>query len=70
MLESGKTIIPVFYKVDPGNIRWTARGKAIYTDAFFKHKESGRYSSEKLDEWKLALQNVAYRTGYIVKENE
>ncbi|XP_059063965.1 disease resistance protein RPV1-like isoform X2 [Cryptomeria japonica] len=70
MLKSGNTIIPVFYEVDPGAIRWTAQEKGVYTDAFAKHKENGRYSAEKLENWKVALQNVTYLTGYIVKDND
>ncbi|GLJ23046.1 hypothetical protein SUGI_0434910 [Cryptomeria japonica] len=69
-LKSGKKIIPVFYKVDPSDIRWIAKGKGVYSDAFSMHEESGRYSSAKLEDWKLALQNVTYVTGYIVKEND
>ncbi|XP_057813546.1 toll/interleukin-1 receptor-like protein [Cryptomeria japonica] len=70
MLKTGRPVIPVFYKVDPGDIRWTAKGKGVYTQAFSKHKENGRYSLEKLEDWKVALQNVTFLTGHIVKENE
>ncbi|GLJ23449.1 hypothetical protein SUGI_0443810 [Cryptomeria japonica] len=70
MLKTGKTVIPVFFEVDPGDIRWTPKGNGIYSDAFSKHKESGRYSPEKIEDWKVALQNVANRKGYIVKDNE
>ncbi|XP_057861738.2 disease resistance protein Roq1-like [Cryptomeria japonica] len=70
MLNTGKTVIPVFYKVEPRDIRWTTKGKGVYTDAFSKHKEGARYSSEKLNDWKVALQDVTYRTGHIVEEND
>ncbi|XP_057834984.2 probable 2' cyclic ADP-D-ribose synthase BdTIR [Cryptomeria japonica] len=42
MLKTGTKIIPIFYYVDPSDLRWVAQGKGIYTDAFSQHEKKGR----------------------------
>eukprot|EP01018_Ginkgo_biloba_P008693 Gb_07603 [translate_table: standard] len=44
------TIIPVFYNVTPGEVRW---GKGAFAEAFDKHYR--RYSREMVDEWKAMI---------------
>ncbi|GLJ36537.1 hypothetical protein SUGI_0734110 [Cryptomeria japonica] len=56
MLKIGVQIVPVFYYVKPDDVRCA---KGVYTDAFVQHKKKGRYSSETLQEWKDALDNVS-----------
>ncbi|XP_059064013.1 disease resistance protein RPV1 isoform X2 [Cryptomeria japonica] len=67
MLKTGAKIVPVFYHVEPTDLRWVAQGKGKYVDAFVKYENKGRYSPEKLQEWKKALQDVSFYTGEIVK---
>ncbi|XP_059070175.1 probable 2' cyclic ADP-D-ribose synthase BdTIR [Cryptomeria japonica] len=55
MLKTGNRIIPVFYHVDPSDLRWVGQGKGIYAAAFSQYQLNGRYSEEKLDEWRRAL---------------
>ena len=55
MLKSGRRIIPVFYDVDPGDLRRPEVGP--YREAFEKHQERGR--TEKISIWKEALHKVA-----------
>ncbi|GLJ34082.1 hypothetical protein SUGI_0685170 [Cryptomeria japonica] len=62
MVKTGTTIIPVFYHVQPSDLRWVAQGKGIYAPAFSKHQK--RYSQEKLEEWKGALKEVSNLMGY------
>ncbi|GLJ08733.1 hypothetical protein SUGI_0094840 [Cryptomeria japonica] len=60
MLESKAKIIPVFYQVDPWELRHIERGQ--YADAFSKYEEKGRYL-EKLSDWKEALQFLSFIAG-------
>ncbi|KAH9289390.1 hypothetical protein KI387_033507 [Taxus chinensis] len=58
MLKTGATVIPVFYHVQPTDLRWVAQGKGIYADAFSDHENKDRYSLQNLEEWKMALHTV------------
>ncbi|XP_059070145.1 TMV resistance protein N-like [Cryptomeria japonica] len=69
MLKTGNTIIPVFYHVDPSDLRWVGQGKRIYSDAFSQYQLKGRYSEEKLDDWKMALENASLRSGCVIKDS-
>lgn len=68
MLKTGTRIVPVFYRVEPCDLRWVINGKGIYSDAFSKHELKGRYSSEKLHEWKMALNAVSYIAGWEINK--
>ncbi|GLJ38063.1 hypothetical protein SUGI_0774780 [Cryptomeria japonica] len=70
MLKTGAKIIPVFYYVEPTDLRYVAQGKGIYVDAFVQYDMKGRYSPEKLQEWKAALHNVSFYDGQIIKNND
>ncbi|GLJ38064.1 hypothetical protein SUGI_0774790 [Cryptomeria japonica] len=70
MLKTGAKIIPVFYYVEPTDLRYVPQGKGIYVDAFEEYDMKGRCSPEKLQEWKLALNNVSFYVGQIIKNNE
>ena len=67
MLKSGAPIVPVFYHVQPDDVRYA---KGVYAKAFSRHEEKGRYTSEKLQEWKNALHNVSINIGHIVDNKE
>ncbi|GLJ24392.1 hypothetical protein SUGI_0465860 [Cryptomeria japonica] len=60
MLETKAKIIPVFYELEPWELRRIEKG--IYADAFKKYEEKGRYL-EKLNEWKEALQTLSFIAG-------
>ncbi|XP_057863159.2 disease resistance protein Roq1 [Cryptomeria japonica] len=70
MLKTGKKIIPIFYHVDPSDLRWVDQEKGKYAHAFSEHEKKGRYKSEKLDEWKGALHNSSFLSGYLGSNNE
>ncbi|GLJ45355.1 hypothetical protein SUGI_0954640 [Cryptomeria japonica] len=70
MLKTGKKIIPIFYHIDPSDLRYIDQGKGKYAHAFSEHEKKGRYKSEKLDEWKGALHNSSFLSGYLVSNNE
>ncbi|XP_057871401.2 disease resistance protein Roq1-like [Cryptomeria japonica] len=64
MLKTGTKIIPIFYDVQPRDLRWVGRGGSIYASSFAQHEKSGRYSSLQLDQWKSALHNVSFYCGW------
>ncbi|KAH9289079.1 hypothetical protein KI387_033196 [Taxus chinensis] len=70
MLQTGTQIIPIFYKVQPVDLRHVVHGKGIYMKAFAEHKKKGRYSLEKLEEWKTALKKVSFYTGDIIDKED
>ncbi|GLJ10473.1 hypothetical protein SUGI_0128900 [Cryptomeria japonica] len=70
MLKTGTRIVPVFYYVDPSDLRWVGQGKGIYSPAFSQYEQKGRYTSEKLEEWKMALQNISFHSGFVVNNDK
>ncbi|GLJ45358.1 hypothetical protein SUGI_0954730 [Cryptomeria japonica] len=67
MLKTGQKIIPIFYHIDPSDVRFI---KGKYAHAFSEHEKKGRYTTEKLDEWKGALCSSSLLSGYLVSNNE
>ncbi|GAU19030.1 hypothetical protein TSUD_193680 [Trifolium subterraneum] len=55
----GRDVIPVFYKVDPSNVR---NQRNSYAEAFVKHQR--RFKDDQLDSWKKALTQVAGLSGW------
>ncbi|KAH9289175.1 hypothetical protein KI387_033292, partial [Taxus chinensis] len=53
----------------PDDLRWADQKRGIYASAFSQHKKKRRYTSEKLQEWKTALQNVSYISGYMLNND-
>ncbi|GLJ33641.1 hypothetical protein SUGI_0676310 [Cryptomeria japonica] len=66
MIKTGTKIVPVFYHVETDVVRYA---KEVYAKAFSRHEEKGRYTLEKLQEWKDALNNVSYNVG-VITHNE
>jgi len=79
MQESRAPIIPVFYKVEPADLRWTDQNKkGVYAKALDKlqmkktvdsqtHEEKPRYDSATLQKWRNALSTVADTSGFDLK---
>ena len=67
MFRTGTRIIPIFYHIDIAAVR---HAKGVYAEAFESHKNKGRYSSEKLKEWKDTLFNVSHNIGYVINNQE
>ncbi|GLJ34162.1 hypothetical protein SUGI_0686790 [Cryptomeria japonica] len=68
MLKTGTKIIPIFYYVDPSDLRWITQEKGIYADAFSQHEKKGRYTPEKLQEWMKALHDVSFLEGHKIND--
>ncbi|GLJ33830.1 hypothetical protein SUGI_0680110 [Cryptomeria japonica] len=67
MLQTPSKFMPIFYHVDPSDLRWAIEGKGIYKGAFSDYVEKKRYPSE-LQRWKQALQQASLFTGDIIKK--
>ena len=61
MVRSGKPVVPVFYDVEPVDLRWVEDGP--FAKAFENHKSKGR-SKKKVQEWRDALVALAGITGF------
>jgi hypothetical protein len=60
-MEDNNRILPLFYNVDPTEVRYQKRS---FEDAFNKHENSGRQRSEKVQQWRDALTKVAHFSGW------
>ncbi|XP_059064017.1 disease resistance protein RUN1 isoform X2 [Cryptomeria japonica] len=70
ILETGTKIIPVFYYVQPDDLRWAVKGKGKYAHSFFQHELKGRYTFEQLQRWKMALHKASFYSGHIINSDE
>lgn len=61
-----KTLLPVFYDVDPSDVR---KQQGTYKKAFDKHKEAN-FLDEKIQKWRDALNTAANTSGFDVKNME
>ncbi|KAL8128035.1 hypothetical protein AgCh_014828 [Apium graveolens] len=63
--ETENQVIPVFYYVDPSDVR---HRKGSFGDALDYHYQTKRYSPDMIDEWKSALAQIAALSGYHLKK--
>ncbi|PRQ35283.1 putative toll-like receptor, P-loop containing nucleoside triphosphate hydrolase [Rosa chinensis] len=61
LLMEDNRILPLFYHVDPTDVRYQKRS---FEEAFSKHETSWRHESEKVKQWKAALNKVAGFSGW------
>ncbi|XP_021821338.1 TMV resistance protein N-like isoform X2 [Prunus avium] len=59
-MEDTKRILPIFYDVDPSDVR---KQTGSFAEAFTKHEERFSGDAEKLNRWRAALRNVANLAG-------
>lgn len=67
ILNSRRTenqIIPVFYYVDPSDLRYQ---KGSFGEALEGHKK--RHTVDMIEKWKSALAQIGKLSGYHLKEN-
>ncbi|KAL5554022.1 hypothetical protein UlMin_041423, partial [Ulmus minor] len=60
--ECGKLILPVFYQVDPSDVR---RQRGPFEDDFRNHEK--KFESHKVFKWRKAMEKVGGITGCIVQ---
>ncbi|GLJ33954.1 hypothetical protein SUGI_0683050 [Cryptomeria japonica] len=70
ILQTGAKVFPVFYHVEPSDLRHVDRQNGMYAEIFKEHEKKGRYTSGKIQEWKKALHEASFYTGEIVKTND
>ncbi|KAK7268630.1 hypothetical protein RIF29_21332 [Crotalaria pallida] len=58
--DKGTLVLPVFYKVDPSNVRHLI---GSYREAFDKHEERFKNEKDKIERWRLALKRAADLSG-------
>ena len=61
MKEMKTTVFPIFYDVDPTNVR---KQTGTFAEAFFKHEEHFKDFIEKVQTWRAALREVANLNGW------
>ncbi|KAM4085496.1 hypothetical protein ACJW30_10G032400 [Castanea mollissima] len=61
--EKGMTVVPIFYNVDPSDVR---KQKGTFTQAFVEHEKQFK---EKVGTWRAALSHVANIAGYHVNNS-
>ena len=62
MKDNGLTVLPVFYHVDPSNVR-NQTGTTLIK-AFAKHTRNPKINKEDVQEWKAALKEVGNISGW------
>ncbi|KAG0563881.1 hypothetical protein KC19_8G066900 [Ceratodon purpureus] len=66
MMRSGKPVIPVYYEVEPVDLRWVENGP--FAAAFEKHKS--KKTPEQVEEWRDALRKLADITGFCYRPSD
>jgi len=71
MVESGATIIPVFYHVKPLKLRWTPGGdeSGVYAEALRRLEKKKRYEPNTVQKWRETLSSVANISGLELECN-
>eukprot|EP00253_Pinus_taeda_P034782 PITA_34782 len=67
MIRTGATILPVFYNVEPWELRRTGKD-GRYAEALGKHQEKNRYDSDTIQKWREALSTAANISGFELKQ--
>ncbi|KAH9319811.1 hypothetical protein KI387_021580, partial [Taxus chinensis] len=65
MSKSKGLIIPLFYGVEPADVRYPDQRK--YAAAFWYHSMKGRHKPETINEWKTALKRVSSLSGWSLQ---
>ena len=68
MLASKKPLIPIFYNVEPENLRWPENKDGPFAKAFSHHMKKGRY--QDVVKWKGALKKAADIVGFRFCNND
>ncbi|XP_058733730.1 uncharacterized protein LOC131605386 [Vicia villosa] len=61
----GKRILPIFYDVDPSEVR---QQKGSYAEAFSKHDQRFKQDSQMVQRWRETLTQVANLSGWDVRQ--
>ncbi|KAK0591331.1 hypothetical protein LWI29_000092 [Acer saccharum] len=61
--NNNQTVIPVFYNVDPSDVR---KQNGEFKNAFDKHQQNPKIDSDKIQRWRAALERAANIVGDFV----
>ncbi|XP_050275042.1 disease resistance protein RPV1-like isoform X3 [Quercus robur] len=64
--KNGQVVFPVFYKVDPSEVR-SQKGK--FGEALAKHEENFKYDTNKVQRWRAALNEAGNLSGWHYKND-
>ncbi|GLJ17610.1 hypothetical protein SUGI_0306640 [Cryptomeria japonica] len=67
-ISTGTTIIPLFYNVEPSDVRYPDKKGGPYAEAFHKHYTQGRHEHHEITAWKAALFQVSSLSGWSLTE--
>ncbi|XP_065637059.1 disease resistance protein RUN1 [Quercus suber] len=65
MEKTKLTVLPVFYHVDPSDVR---NQRGTLAKAFAKHEEDTKVNTEDMQAWKAALKDVGHLSGWHVHD--
>ena len=65
MKETGLTTLPVFYDVDPSDVR---KQTGTFGQAFDKYKECFKENIERVETWRAALREVTNLSGWHLQD--
>jgi hypothetical protein len=60
----GQTFLPIFYDVDPSDVRRQTRS---FAEAFFKHEERFQAEMERVRKWRASLTEAANYSGWDIQ---
>ena len=63
--KMGLIILPIFYDVDPSEVRKQTK---IYAQAFVEHEKSFKENMKKVHKWRATLREVANLSGWSLKD--
>ncbi|XP_004309251.1 PREDICTED: TMV resistance protein N-like [Fragaria vesca subsp. vesca] len=61
MDEKKQIVVPVFYEVDPSDIR---KSKKMFGEALTKHEENPKFNKEEVERWRTALRRITDLSGW------
>ncbi|XP_075648256.1 TMV resistance protein N-like [Castanea sativa] len=61
MKKTKLTVLPVFYHVDPSDVR---NQRGTFVEAFAKHEKDTRVNTENVQMWKAALKDLGHISGW------
>ena len=63
--ETGIIVLPIFYNVDPSDVR---KQTGTFAQAFAEHEERFKEKMEKVQKWRDALREVANLSGWHLQD--
>ena len=63
--EIGTTVLPIFYEVDPSNVR---KQTGSFAHSFAAHEENFKNHKEKVETWRATLNEVANLKGWHLQD--